>query len=78
MISGIERVMDRISVATEHSPIAVFKTTDEFDNSALLSVFANTVETQKMIAAGKYDFVGEFDQGHRPKWVRNILVRAMK
>lgn len=71
----INHIMDRIKVATCVSPIAVFRT----ETPGLFNaVFANTVITKGMIAAGTYKLVGVYDSGMDLCDVKNKLIEAAK
>lgn len=78
MIGAIDKTMERISVATPHSPIAVFKTTNQHDKPALLSVFADTVETRRMISTNELPLVGVFDGGQDMAAVKKLLLMALR
>ncbi len=56
-ICSINATIDRITVAEENSPIAVFKckSVNKFD-----SMFANTIITKKMIENNHEDFIGVY------------------
>ena len=67
-ISSISVAVDRISVATPESPIAVFKVKSRSisDNTLFDVVFAAVTHNRKRIAASTDDLVGIFD-GSQPR-----------
>jgi hypothetical protein len=78
MIGTVQKTMERIEAATEQSQIAVFETTNEHGRPALLSVFAGTVETQRMISCNEPPLVGAFHGGQDPLAVRKLLAAALR
>ncbi|MGB4498520.1 MAG: hypothetical protein WBI40_07465 [Methylococcaceae bacterium] len=74
--SIISVIMDRISVASEISPIAVFKSTSskkDSDFPKLNAVFANTVQTQFLIKNELGEFIGVFTKNDDKEKVKSTL-----
>jgi len=69
-ISKIPQIMDRIRVATKHSPIAVFLCDGRLD-----SVFYNTVHAG---TRDKSSLVGVYDQKMSKRGIRSELLRAVR
>jgi hypothetical protein len=60
-VQTVEMIKDRISIATEESPVAVFSIYEQ-GFKKLDAVFASTVQTQKRIKMSCSDLVGVFHQ----------------
>jgi hypothetical protein len=60
-LMSITHTMFRISSATPASPIAVFRCNENKEGGEVNAVFAATVKTHQMIAAGDPDLIGVYD-----------------
>jgi hypothetical protein len=78
MIGTVQKTMERIEAATERSPIAVFETTNDYGRPALLSVFAGTIETHRMISENDLPLVGIYHGSQDKKVVQKQLLDALK
>lgn len=78
MIGTVEKTMERIEAATELSPIAVFETTNDDGQPALLSVFAGTIETHRMISENELPLVGIYHSTQDKRIVQKQLLDALK
>lgn len=73
-LMNLQHGMERIRCAEFTSPIAVFKC----EQSGMLNfVFANTVVTRKLIAAGGRDYLGSFHGAMPIDRVEGILRTAI-
>ena len=73
-IDDPKSILTRIMVASEESPIAVFKTSEE---GCLEAVFADTTGTRQRVSSG-VDLVGLFDQSMNISTTYNILLKYSK
>ena len=64
--STLDLIMDRISVATNESPIAVFKVNGKLD-----ALFASTAETKQLLSTKPSNLVGVFYNTMNPLTVKN-------
>lgn len=76
-ISTVEETMNRIKYATTSSPIAVFTChLGDNPNKMLNSMFADTVDTQKLIKNKHHSLVGVYDQYMDLRTVRSDIRKA--
>lgn len=73
-IDAPKAILGRIMVASEDSPIAVFKTPEE---GFLEAVFADTTGNRKRVSSG-VNLVGLFDQNMNIRTTFNILIKYSK
>ena len=73
-IDNPKSILNRIMVASEESPIAVFKTSEE---GCLEALFADTTGTRKRVSSG-VNLVGLFDQSMNISTTYNILLKYSK
>lgn len=69
--TNINTILQRVSVATPESPIAVFRI-----GNNLHSTFGSTVRTQEWIIAGKPELIGLFHRGIPIKTITMMLQAA--
>lgn len=73
-IDDPKSILNRIMVASQDSPIAVFKTAEE---GCLEALFADTAGTRKRVSSG-LNLVGLFDQNMNISTTYNILLKYSK
>jgi hypothetical protein len=74
-ISNIKTILDRISVATDESPIVVFKSLGQ-KGIELDAVFGSTFATSESIKNNERIFVGSYHQRHDTGRIERELKRA--
>ena len=74
-LSTLDIIIDRIKLATEESPIVVFKQPMEKNLNA---VFADTVFTKRWIKYKEFFFVGNFHRNMELDEVKRQLKAALK
>lgn len=76
-LATIDVILDRISIATSASPIAVFQHTDKSRKSQLVVCFANTVKTRNLIRTQEDTLVGIYDKSLSRDWTLHKLQQAV-
>ena len=72
-VCGLMMILGRAEIATEHSPIAVFRLYDQ--KGVLVTglyncIFANTIEGRKLLTGFNEDFIGLYSNMTRPEDIR--------
>lgn len=65
-------ILDRISVATPESPIAVFRHVQN-EKIVFSAIFADTIKSRKLLAKKPSNLVGVFDRTHEPDDIKRAL-----
>ena len=75
-VQSVDVILERIDIATERSPIAVFYAQND-GALGLAAVFASTVDTQRKIKTGCSELVGVFNQTENRYDTKKFLKKAL-
>ncbi len=76
-LSTIQQILLRVEVATEKSPIAIFRTPAAL-TERLDSMFADTIYSKRYIKSNQEDLIGIFDKSTNADILREKLIRELR